>query len=71
MHSDGGNPGLLTAETTVPWVCGRIRGRLRCWFERGSSAVGRRSIRLEKFALHGVCDCLKAVVGVKLLIDVV
>jgi hypothetical protein len=71
MHSDGGSLGLLTDRTTVPCRCGRIGGRLRCWFERGSSAVGRRSIRLEKFPLHGVCDCLKAVVGVKLLIDVV
>lgn len=45
--------------------------RLRCSFEIRSSAGCCNPKGLEKFALHGVCDCLQAIMGVEFLIDVV
>jgi len=71
IHFADGNPLILTDGTTVPCGCGKSRDRLECWFGRGSPTGGHPSKRLEQFALHGVRDCLQAVVSVKFLIDVV
>lgn len=62
LHNLGLDGGAI-----APKDGGRARSSLRV-----KSFAGRGNSKgLEKLALHGVSDCLKTIVGIKLLINVV